>query len=254
MSKRLINKVAVVTGGASGIGEATVRRFVAEGARVIMTDLNLADGERIAAELGNGVVFMRHDVSDPADWQALAKLVRQRFQRLDILVNNAGILIPGSIEEATLEQWHALLRVNADSAFLGCQTAVALMKESGGGGSIVNISSIAALAARDDYLAYGASKGAVAALTRSVAVHCRRQKYRIRCNSVHPDGVFTAMTRASYPKGLDPARLTIDHDPMNRACLPEDVADAVLYLAADESRAVNGIELRVDSGQFVMSI
>ena len=254
MSNRLINKVAVVTGAASGIGEATVRRFVAEGARVIMTDLNAADGERIAAELGARVLFMRQDVSAPADWQALAELVRGRFQRLDILVNNAGILIPGSIEDATLEQWHKLMRVNADSVFLGCQTAVALMKESGGGGSIINISSIAALAARDDYLAYGASKGAVAALTRSVAVHCRKRKYRIRCNSVHPDGVLTAMTRASYPQGLDPARLTIDHDPMNRACLPEDVADAVLYLATDESRAVNGIELRVDSGQFVMSI
>ncbi|WGK60864.1 glucose 1-dehydrogenase [Halopseudomonas sp. SMJS2] len=254
MSNRLINKVAVVTGAASGIGEASVRRFVAQGARVIMTDLNVADGERIAAELGEQVLFMRQDVSAPADWQALAELVRGRFQRLDILVNNAGILIPGSIEDATLEQWHKLMRVNADSVFLGCQTAVALMKESGGGGSIINISSIAALAARDDYLAYGASKGAVAALTRSVAVHCRKRKYRIRCNSVHPDGVLTAMTRASYPQGLDPARLTIDHDPMNRACLPEDVADAVLYLATDESRAVNGIELRVDSGQFVMSI
>lgn len=254
MSNRLTNKVAVVTGAASGIGEATVRRFVAEGARVIMTDLNVTDGERIAAELGAGVLFMRQDVSDPAGWQALAGLVRERFQRLDVLVNNAGILIPGSIEDATLEQWHKLLRVNADSVFLGCQAAIALMKESGDGGSIVNISSIAALAARDDYMAYGASKGAVAALTRSVAVHCRRQKYRIRCNSVHPDGVLTPMTRGGYPQGIDPARLTIDHDPMNRACLPEDVADAVLYLAADESRAVNGIELRVDSGQFVMSI
>lgn len=253
MSERLLNKVAVVTGAASGIGEAAARLFVAEGARVLLTDLNVEAGERIAAELGDNASFMRQDVSDPAAWQALAALVRERYQRLDVLVNNAGILLPGSIEETTLEQWHKLLRVNADSAFLGCQTAVALMK-AGGGGSIVNISSIAALAARDDYLAYGASKGAVAALTRSVAVHCRRRKYRIRCNSVHPDGVLTPMTRGGYPKGIDPALLTIDHDPMNRACLPEDVAGAVLYLASDESRAVNGIELRVDSGQFVMSI
>lgn len=254
MIGRLLNKVAVVTGAASGIGEAVARRFVAEGARVLLTDVNAEKGERIAAELGDSASFMRQDVSDPADWQALAALVRERFQRLDVLVNNAGILIPGTIEETTLEQWHRLLRVNADSAFLGCQTAVALMKESGSGGSIVNISSIAALAARDDYMAYGASKGAVAALTRSVAVHCRRRKYRIRCNSVHPDGVLTPMTRGTYPEGIDPTRLTIDHDPMNRACLPDDVANAVLYLASDESRAVNGIELRVDSGQFVMSI
>lgn len=254
MRGRLANKVAVVTGAASGIGEAVARRFVAEGARVLMTDLNAEAGGRIAAELGSNALFMRQDVSAPASWQALAALVRERFQRLDVLVNNAGILIPGNIEETTLEQWHQLLRVNADSAFLGSQTAIALMKDSGGGGSIVNISSIAALAARDDYMAYGASKGAVAALTRSVAVHCRRSKYRIRCNSVHPDGVMTPMTRGGYPQGIDPALLTIDHDPMNRACLPEDVAGAVLYLASDESRAVNGIELRVDSGQFVMSI
>ena len=254
MSPRLLNKVTVVTGAASGIGEAIARRFVAEGAKVVLTDVNAEEGERVAAQLGANALFMRQDVSDPAAWQALAALVRERYRRLDVLVNNAGILIPGTIEETTLEQWQRLLRVNADSAFLGCQTAVVLMKESGGGGSIINISSIAALAARDDYLAYGASKGAVAALTRSVAVHCRRRKYRIRCNSVHPDGVLTPMTRGTYPKGLDPERLTIDHDPMNRACLPDDVAHAVLYLASDESRAVNGIELRVDSGQFVMSI
>lgn len=254
MTERLLNKVAVVTGAASGIGEAAARRFVAEGATVIMTDLNVSDGERIADELGNRAVFVRQDVSDPAGWNVISELVRSRYQRLDVLVNNAGILIPGSIEDATLDEWHKLLRVNADSVFLGCKTAIELMKESGGGGSIVNISSIAALAARDDYLAYGASKGAVAALTRSVAVHCRRQKYRIRCNSVHPDGVLTAMTRGSYPKDLDPMLLTIDKDPMNRACLPDDVANGILYLASDESRAVNGIELRIDSGQFVMSI
>lgn len=254
MSQRLLNKVAVVTGAASGIGEAVARRFVAEGARVLLTDLNAAEGERIAAELGDSARFLRQDVSDPADWQALAALVREHYQRLDVLVNNAGILIPGNIEEATLEQWHRLLRINADSVFLGCQTAIALMKSSGGGGSIINMSSIAALAARDDYMAYGASKGAVAAMTRSVAVHCRRAKYRIRCNSVHPDGVMTPMTRGSYPQGMDSSLFTIDQDPMNRACLPEDVAGAVLYLASDDSRAVNGIELRVDSGQFVMSI
>ena len=113
---------------------------------------------------------------------------------------------------------------------------------------------IAGIAAKDDYAAYGASKAAISGLTRAVAAHCRRAKYRIRCNSIHPDGVMTPMTAGSYPKGLDPARITIDGDPMNRACLPTDVAAAILFLADDASRAVNGIELRVDSGQFVMSI
>src|SRR5690554_3294844 len=113
MSGRLANKVAVVTGAASGIGEAVARSFAAEGARVLMTDLNAEAGERIAAELGSNALFMRQDVSDPASWQALVTLVRERFQRLDVLVNNAGSLIPGNIEETTLEQWHKLMRVNA---------------------------------------------------------------------------------------------------------------------------------------------
>ena len=116
------------------------------------------------------------------------------------------------------------------------------------------MSSIAGIAAKEDYAAYGASKAAISGLTRAVAAHCRKAKYRIRCNSIHPDGVMTPMTAGSYPKGVDPARFTIDADPMNRACLPEDVAAAVLFLAEDGARAVNGIELRVDSGQFVMSI
>lgn len=253
MGDRLKNKVTIVTGAASGVGEATARRFVAEGAQVVMTDVNCTAGQAIAAELGANALFIEQDVSNPDSWQQLAVLVRGRFQRLDVLVNNAGILIPGSIEDTTLDQWHKLLRVNSDSVFLGCQTAIELMKE-GGGGSIVNMCSIAALAAKNDYLGYSASKGAVAALTRSVAAHCRLKKYRIRCNSVHPDGILTAMTRATYPKGIDPAMLTIDQDPMNRACLPDDIADAILFLASDEARAINGIELRIDSGQFVMSI
>ncbi|MCW8193192.1 glucose 1-dehydrogenase [Proteobacteria bacterium 005FR1] len=253
MGERLKGKVAVVTGGASGVGEATARLFAAEGARVLITDVNEKDGERLAGELRGKAGFYRQDVSDPKQWDELAKLVTARIGKLDILVNNAGILIPGTIEETCLEDWHKLHRVNADSIFLGCKTAIASMKETGGG-SIVNMSSIAALGGIPNYLAYSASKGSVAALTRSVAVHCRQKKYRIRCNSVHPDGVLTPMTRAVYPEDIDPESLTIDVDPMNRACRPEDVAEGILYLASDQARAVNGIELRIDSGQFVMSI
>jgi len=253
MNGRLHNKIAVVTGAASGVGAATVRRFVTEGAQVVMSDLNQRDGQALAEELGSAALFIQHDVSRPDGWNVLEALLRERFGRLDVMVNNAGILVPGTIEQATLDEWHKVLRVNADSVFLGCQCAIRMMKGHCGG-AIVNISSIAALAGHGGYPAYSASKGAVAALTRSVAVHCRREKYRIRCNSVHPDGVLTAMTRASYPEGIDPEKLTIDHDPMHRVCLPEDVANAVLWLASDESRAVNGMELRVDSGQSVMSI
>ncbi|MCZ4129729.1 glucose 1-dehydrogenase [Stutzerimonas balearica] len=251
MNARLQGKIAVVTGGASGMGASTVRRFAAEGARVVLTDLNAEAGERLAQELGETVSFIAQDVSDAQGWRALGAHVEAQHGRLDVLVNNAGILKAGSVEDTTLEDWQRLMRVNADSVFLGCQTAVALMKR-GGGGSIVNLASVTSMAGKPDYLAYSASKGAIAALTRSVAAFGRA--HRIRCNSVHPDGVLTPMTRAVYPAGVDPERLTIDADPMSRACRPEDVANAIVFLASDEARAINGIELRIDSGQFVMSI
>lgn len=250
MSNRLVGKNAVVTGAASGIGEAVARQFVREGASVVMTDIDAENGERIAAEIGAS--FFRHDVTEPEQWDELVEQVSEQLGRLDILVNNAGILISGDIEQASFSDWKKVMGVNADSVFLGCKAAVAAMKSQGG--SIINMSSIAALAGKEDYVSYGASKGAVAALTRAVAVDCRRKRYRIRCNSVHPDGVLTAMTRAVYPEGIDPEMLTIDKDPMNRACRPEDVAAGVVYLASDEARAVNGIELRIDSGQFIMGV
>ena len=253
MAGRIEGKVALVTGGASGVGRATVELFVREGAQVVLTDLNVEAGEALVASLGERAVFIRQDAASAADWDAVMAAVKSRFGRLDILVNNAGILKKGSIEEATLDDWQQLMRVNADSVFLGCKAGIALMKDSGGG-AIVNMSSIAGIAAKEDYAAYGASKAAIAGLSRAVAAHCRKAKYRIRCNSVHPDGVMTPMTAGSYPKGIDPRHFTIDADPMNRACLPEDVAAAILFLAEDGARAVNGIELRVDSGQFIMSI
>lgn len=250
MSQRLSGKVAIVTGAASGVGEAVARRFVSEGAQVVMSDLNEIDGNRIADEIG--ATFVLHDVTDPEGWQQLLDKTVDSFGQLDILVNNAGVLLKGDIEESSYADWKRLMTVNADSVFLGCKAAIAVMKKQGG--AIVNMSSIAALAGKEDYVAYSASKGAVTALTRAVAADCRLKRYRIRCNSIHPDGILTPMTRGGYPAGIDPEMLTIDKDPMNRACRPDDVANGVLYLASDEARAVNGIELRIDSGQFVMSI
>lgn len=253
MAGRVHNKVALITGGASGVGRATALLLAREGARVVISDIDIEGGQALAAEIGPAASFIAHDAACEADWSRVIEAIRELHGRLDILVNNAGILLKGSIEEASLADWQRLMRVNADSVFLGCQAGLALMKEEGGG-SIINVSSLAALAGRDDYAGYSASKGAVAALTRTVAALCRRRKYRVRCNSVHPDGVLTPMTRAQYPAGIDPCKLTIDSDPMNRLCLAEDVAASVLFLASDESRAINGVELRVDSGQFVMSI
>lgn len=249
---RVQGKVALVTGGARGIGRACARLLAAQGAHVLISDIDVAAGEALVAEIGPSASFIRHDASSESDWRHVMAHLREQHGRLDILLNNAGILMRGNIEEASLEDWHKIMRVNADSVFIGCREGIALMKESGG--SIINLSSLAALTGCEDYLAYSASKGAVAALSRSVAVFCRRHKYRIRCNTLHPDGVLTDMTAVAMPKGFDPSQRTIDIDPMNRMCLPEDVAASVLFLASDESRAINGIELRIDSGQMIMGL
>lgn len=249
----LNGKVALVTGAAKGIGAAVARAFVAQGAQVLLTDLDETSAQPLLAELGPQAQFCLQDVSQEAAWERIATELQNRYGRLDILVNNAGILLSGTLEETSLQRWQQLMQVNAQSVFLGCRMAMPLMRE-GGGGSIINLSSLAALAAKHDYAAYCASKGAVAALTRAIAADARLSRSRIRCNSLHPDGVLTPMTRATLPAELDAEQLTINHDPMNRFCLPEDVAAAVLFLASDASRAINGMELRVDSGQFVMSI
>jgi len=252
MNNSMDNKIALVTGAASGVGLAVTHALVAAGVRVIMTDLQESRGRAEAEALGKHVRFMTMDVADPDDWDSVLGSIREQEGKLDVLVNNAAILKPGSIETTSYDDWKLLHRINSDSVFLGCQKGLELLKVQGG--SIINVSSIAALAGRPDYLAYSASKGSVAAMTRVVAAHCRREKYRVRCNSVHPDGVLTPMTGASYPEGIDPNNFTIDKDPMNRMCQPEDVAAAVAFLASDEARAINGIELRIDSGQFIMSI
>jgi len=253
MSARVKGKVALITGGASGVGRASALLLAREGARGVISDIDVASGRALAEEIGPQGLFIEQDAASEADWTRVIQTIGEHYGQLDILFNNAGILLKGDIENTSLSDWQRVQRINSDSVFLGCRAAIGLMKQ-GGGGSIINMSSIAGVAGRDDYAAYSASKGAVAALSRTVAVMCRRRKYRIRCNSLHPDGILTPMTTATLPAGLDPWSLTIDADPMGRMCLPEDVAASVLFLASDESRAINGIELRIDSGQFVMSI
>ena len=239
---RVQGKVVIVTGGASGIGKQDALLLAGEGARVVITDLNEDGGRSLAREIGDAAMFIRHDISSEDNWKAVITATQEQFGRLHGLVNNAGVLVMGSIEDATLEQWQQVHRVNADGYLLGCKYGVAAMKSSGGG-SIVNMSSIAADGLQYA-VSYSGSKGSVAALTHSVAVHCKNCGYRIRCTSIHPDGVLTPMTLPllGHP---DPARVSYDADPRSRFCDPKDVANLVLFLISDESRFISGAQLRI---------
>ena len=247
--KRVEGKVCIVTGAASGIGLEDARLLVREGAKVVLTDLNEEAGLKAAAELGENALFVRHDIASEADWKRVIDTTVETFGRLDVLVNNAAILAVGTIEDTSLELWRKVQSINSDGYFLGCKYAVLAMKETGGG-SIVNISSLAALGGMPAFCAYSASKGAVAAMTRSIAMHCKQQGYRIRCNSVHPDGVNTPMTSA-LAGGRPIAQEELEKDPKNRMCAPADIANVVLFLASDESRFINGAEIRVDNAQLI---
>lgn len=251
---RLQDKVALVTGAASGLGSAIARKLHAEGARVMIGDLQDEAGARLAAELGERAASLHHDVTDEAGWVAALQATQARFGPLDVLVNNAGILEPGSLETATLAQWRRLMQVNAESVFLGCQLGVAAMRERGG--SIVNVASVSSWLPVEGYVAYSASKAAVASLTRSAAFHCRRHGWPVRVNSVHPDGVYTPMMQASLPPGVPPERLLWDaqRNPKGRAYRPEAVADVVAYLASDEARVISGAELRADNALLGMGL
>lgn len=250
---RLQGKVALVTGGASGLGRAIVERFLGEGAHVVITDINVAAGQAFADDCGTNALFCAHDVTDEAAWVDVLARAQAHFGALDILVNNAGILIGGNVEETSLENWRALMRVNADSSFLGCKHGVLAMKERGG--SIINIASVSSWLPIDSYAAYGASKGAVSSLTRASALHCRKSGYNIRVNSVHPDGIYTPMMQASAP-GVDPKYLLFDakRNKGGRAAMPQHIANAVLFLASDDAQFVSGSELRVDNAILGMGL
>lgn len=245
---RVSGKVAIVTGAASGMGRADALLLAKEGAKVIVTDLNEEGGQAVAEEIGNdNAIFIRHDVSSEENWKEVVDAAVTNFGGLDILVNNAGVMMSGSVVDCSLEDWRFVHSVNSEGVFLGCKYAIPAM-EKRGGGSIVNMSSVAAIHGMSFIAAYSSSKGAVKALTKSVALHCKEQGNGIRCNSIHPDGVKTPMV-VKVATGEDSAsQEQIDSlaeiMPMAE---PDDIAHLVLYLASDESRFVNGAEMLIDN-------
>ena len=244
---RVAGKVAIVTGGASGMGKADAILLAREGASVVIADLNEVDGQAIAESIGDNALFLRLDVSDEDNWKSVIAATVEKFGRLDILVNNAGMIMLGNIVDTELADWRKINAVNSDGVFLGCKHAIPVMTESGGG-SIINMSSVAAIHGQSFVAAYSASKGAVRSLTKSIAMYCKEQKNGIRCNSVHPDGVKTPMV-VKVALGKDVATQE-DLDMVGgfgNMCEPEEIASLVLYLASDESRFVNGSEMLIDN-------
>lgn len=253
---RMTGKVAVVTGAGSGLGAATARLLAREGARVALTDIRAdeAEGEAdaIRADGGDAVAFA-HDVADEAAWERIIGEVLARFGRLDVLVNNAGIAHRGPPEEETLERWRALTSVNLDGVFLGTKHAIRAMKANRPtpGGSIVNLSSIAGLVDLPQNGSYCAAKGGVRLYTKSVALHCARERTGIRVNSIHPGYIRTPLVEAAARAAPDPearmGELAALH-PIGHLGEPDDIAYGVLYLASDEAKFVTGAELVIDGG------
>ena len=247
MFDRLQKKVAVITGGASGIGEGMVRRFCAEDAKVIVADVDEANGSRIAAECGADFALL--DVSSADSWQLLEKKIRDDQGRLDILVNNAGVVSGLDITAVTVDAWQQLMGINLLGMMLGCQTAISLMRDNpgGSGGSIINTASSTSYLAIPD-VAYTTSKAGVVGLTKSVAVHCANEGFNIRCNSIHPGATLTNILKTAIEQAPEVEDACNKMSPLNRMGTVEEVAAMAVFLASDEASFCTGGQYAVEGG------
>ncbi|MBS0541160.1 MAG: SDR family oxidoreductase [Proteobacteria bacterium] len=247
---RLENKTVLISGGASGIGAETARLVVREGGRAAIADRDADKGLALAAELGKAALFTPLDVVDEATWQAAVAATVAAFGGLHGLVNAAGIGVRNNIEDCSLEDYRRVNDINSLGTFLGCKSAIAAMKESGGG-SIVNISSVLGLRGSSQALAYCASKGAVRSLTKNVALYCAQARYNIRCNSVHPGYIETPMIAPRLGQTVDnmTGRQWLESlHPLGRLGQPVEVAHMILFLLSDESTFSTGSEFVCDGG------
>ena len=243
---RLEGKVAIISGGARGMGAAEARMFAQEGAKVVIGDLLEEEGLKVAAEIGEAggeALFVRLDVTDEASWQSAVEAAVERFGKVDILVNNAAILRTQGLLETTEEIWDEVMDVNTKGTFLGTKSVIPEMRKAGGG-SIINISSGAGITGSQRNTAYHASKGAVRIFTKSAAIQYAGEN--IRVNSVHPGPIDTDMLASSMEA---PGARRPEDVPLGRHGRPEEVAYGVLYLASDESSFVTGSEVVIDGGR-----
>ncbi len=253
---RLAGKVAIVTGGASGIGRGCCERLASEGAAVVVTDIQQQMGEEVVASIvasGGKATFMVHDVTDENAWIDVVECTVAEFGGLNVTVNNAGIGIGGSIVDMTLADWQQQQAINLDGVFLGIKHSIPAMRDSGSG-SIVNMSSVAGLKGAANLAAYNATKGGVRLLTKGVALECAQNRWPIRVNSVHPGVIDTPIWTKVNPEFFEEGENAVDLDamkenvPTGELGYPIDIANGVLFLASDESRYITGTELVIDGG------
>ena len=249
MTGKLENTVALVTGGARGIGKAICHSFAREGAAVIVSDVLTEEGEALAnglAARGYKAAFRQQDVTSEAGWDETFS-DGGVFGAIDILVNNAGVAVPGSIEDQSFADWRRTMAVNLDAVFLGTRAAVRHMKHRGG--AIINISSIEGIVGNPHVPAYNASKGGVRLLTKSAALHCARSGYRVRVNSLHPGYVSTPLVESALPDLPDDfAARALERTPMGRFGEVDEIARTAVFLASDDASYMTGAELVVDGG------
>ncbi len=250
---RVEGKVALVTGAASGIGEASSICLADEGAQVVLCDIDVEKGEALAARLGANALFVQLDVGQEQQWVAAIEATLSHFGKLDILVNNAGVVVVADVEHTTEKDWRLVHSVGTDGTFFGSKHGIRAMQKCGGG-SIINMSSVAAIGGYPYVFAYSASKGAIRAMTKSAAVYCAQNHLGIRCNSIHPSGIATPMILGRREELAEVVRNKDTEMPSELTGLgkPEDVANMVLYLASDESKFVNGAEFVIDNAATII--
>lgn len=244
---RVEGKVALVTGGASGLGAADSAALAREGAKVVVTDVNLASAQAVAQSIGGDAIALALDVSSEEQWIGVMAEIEKQFGGLHVLVNNAGVVLNADVEDTSLEKFRWVNSIMSDGVFLGMKHAIPLMNKSGGG-SIINMSSVGALLGYPIYFAYSAAKGAVRSMTKSVAVMAQVKGYKIRCNSVHPGAIETPMVQQAEGRPGQVQEIPAGVLPYGTPGHPDDVAALVVFLASDESRFITGAELVIDNG------
>lgn len=243
---RMDGRVALITGGASGLGAEDARVLAREGAQVVITDVQDELGASVAAEIA-GCRYLHHDVRDEARWAEVVAETIATFGRLDTLVNNAGLVRFGTIEDLSYEDFRLQTAIMLDGTFLGCRAAIPHMAR-GGTGSIVNMASVAGLKGISTIPAYTAAKAGIIGMTRSIAVHCREQGYGIRVNAIAPGGIVTPMTAQALAQ-LPADSAGLDQIQAHGMGQPADIANMVLYLASDEGRHITGTTITIDNGE-----